>query len=104
SKHPEIVAMLKEQFGMAHGAAHRVSLVAREPLNAGTAPTAERRDWQVVALYDQLLSVVRTLGDDVEEAPKKGYVSLRRRKQFAMLQAGGKWVNVGLILPGVEPR
>jgi len=30
-------------------------------------------------------------------------VSLRRRKQFAMLQPGAKWLNLGLILPGVEP-
>jgi hypothetical protein len=30
-------------------------------------------------------------------------VSFRRRKQFAMLQSGAKWVNLGLILPGVEP-
>jgi hypothetical protein len=52
------------------------------------------------------MTVVRGFGDDVELAPKAGYVSLRRRKQFAMLRPAAKHVDVGLILPGaqVTPR
>ena len=50
-------------------------------------------------VYARLLESLNALGDDIEHAPKKGYVSLRRRKQFAMLQPGAKWINVGLILP-----
>ena len=49
------------------------------------------------------MRAITGLGGDVELAPKKGYVSLRRRKQFAMLQGGARGVSVGLILPGVEP-
>jgi len=30
TKHTDVVAMLKKDYGMTHGAAHRVSLVARE--------------------------------------------------------------------------
>src|SRR5437016_4364246 len=30
TKHNEVVAMLKERYGMRHGAAHRVSLVSRD--------------------------------------------------------------------------
>ena len=99
-KHTEVVAMLKQRYGMAHGAAHRVSLVARN--RAATQPRAGSADGVVPALkdvYSRLLERVTSLGDDVEQAPKKGYVSLRRRKQFAMLQPGAKWINLGLILP-----
>jgi hypothetical protein len=104
TKHTEVVAMLKERYGMAHGAAHRVSLVARnrlgeQSIQPGPAPTAA-----VQATYDMLLAAIAALGDDIERAPKKGYVSLRRRKQFAMLQPGARWVNVGLILSGVPPN
>ena len=30
AKHTDVVAMLKREYGMTHGAAHRVSLVARQ--------------------------------------------------------------------------
>jgi len=99
TKHNEVVAMLKERHGMAHGAAHRVSLVARDrragaPSNGAGAVAPALQD-----VYARLLALVDGLGADVTQAPKKGYVSLRRRKQFAMLQPGSKWVNLGLILP-----
>jgi hypothetical protein len=46
-----------------------------------------------------LLCLVRAFGDDIELVPKKGYLSLRRRKQFAMIQPGGAGrIDVGLIL------
>ena len=98
TKHQEIVAMLKTRFGMTHGAAHRVSLTARDRLGLGVTSVPPTEG----PALTQLLLAVRALGP-VEEAPKKGYVSLRRRKQFAMLQPTARLLNVGLILPGVEP-
>ena len=44
---------------------------------------------------------MQSLGTDVETVPKKGYLSLRRRKQFAMIKPAAKHVDVGLILPVV---
>jgi hypothetical protein len=51
------------------------------------------------------MTAITGLGDDVQLAPKKGYVSLRRRKQFAMLQpsSAGR-IDVGLILPGAPAQ
>lgn len=100
SKHPEVVAMLKTRYGLKHGAAHRVSLIARErlgvPAASSTMPAGELKD-----VYDLLLDRIDSLGNDIERAPKKGYVSLRRQKQFAMIKPGTKWIDLGLILPGV---
>jgi hypothetical protein len=102
TKHNEVVAMLKQRYGMAHGAAHRVSLVARsrtaQPAPAGSGLAPPLQD-----LYARLLKKASALGKDVEQAPKKGYVSLRRRKQFAMLQPGARWINVGLVLAKQAP-
>ena len=97
-KHADVVAMLKQLYGMSHAAAHRLSLVARnnsaQPADAGASVATPLR-----AVYARLLNIALALGDDVEQAPKKGYVSLRRRKQFAMLRPGAKWINLGLVLP-----
>ena len=98
SKHPDVVAMLKGRFGMSHAAAHRVSLVARERFaSPGADPNASLNP-AMREVYALLIKSVNSLGGDVEHAPKKGYVSLRRRKQFAMLQPGARWINLGLVL------
>lgn len=99
TNHNEVVAMLKQRHGMAHGAAHRVSLVARSRSKQAPAEPANRLSSNLKGVYARLLDRAMSLGDDIEQAPKSGYVSLRRRKQFAMLQPGAKWVNLGLILP-----
>ena len=105
TKHTDVVNMLKSDYGMTHGAAHRVSIVARQ-----AAQPAERDRDPISAMYtgkkaglrplhEALMKAVEALGDDIELAPKKGYVSLRRRKQYAMIQpsAAGR-IDLGLIL------
>ena len=81
TKHPEVVAMLKTRYGLKHGAAHRVSLVARER-SGPSAPSPTMPAGEVQDVHDLLLARIDSLGNDIERAPKKGYVSLRREKQF----------------------
>jgi hypothetical protein len=112
TKHAEVVAMLKADYGMAHGAAHRVSLLSRQPAAPAPAPASPGgvadalytgKKAALRPLHDQLMAVVDALGADVSLVPKKGYISLRRpRKQFAMIQpsAAGR-IDLGLILPTV---
>jgi hypothetical protein len=108
SKHTEVVAMLKTDWGMAHGAAHRVSLLARQAA-AAPAPQGTDRDpanalytarkAALRPLHDALMHAINTFGDDIDIVPKKGYLSLRRRKQFAMIQPStASRVDVGLII------
>jgi hypothetical protein len=102
TKHNDVVAMLKQRYGMSHGAAHRVSLTARDravqPAAAAGGLAAPLQE-----VYAGLLKKAVSLGKDIEQAPKKGYVSLRRRKQFAMLQPGARWINLGLVLAKQPP-
>ena len=52
-------------------------------------------------LYDRLAAEALRLGPDVEIAPKKANVSVRRKKQFALLQPSTKTrLDLGLILKG----
>lgn len=56
-------------------------------------------------MYDSLLEGVGAFGADVEVAPKKTYVSLRRKTQFALLQPSTKTrLDVGIKLKGVAPK
>ena len=55
-------------------------------------------------MYDQLIKAISAFGKDVEVSPKKTYVSLRRSKQFALIQPTTKTrLDVGLNLKGVAP-
>jgi Domain of unknown function (DUF4287)/Domain of unknown function (DUF5655) len=106
TKYTEVVAFLKSEHGMNHGAAHRVSLTARQ----ASEPQPVSAEGFVDGLYagrkaglrpvhDELIRAVTSLGTDVSLVPKKGYISLRRNKQFAMIQPStATRIDVGLIL------
>lgn len=56
-------------------------------------------------IYDALIKAVGKFGPDVEVSPQKTYVSLRRSKQFALIQPCTKErVAVGIGLKGVKPH
>ena len=108
-KHGQIVKMLKSDHGMTHGYAN---LVAIKTLESG--PAASEDDLvesqysgpktDLRPIYDVLLAAVAKFGGDVEISPKKAYVSLRRNKQFGLIQPSTKTrVDVGINLKGVEP-
>jgi predicted transport protein len=106
SRHGQIVAWLKSEHGLSHGAANRLALtaLAAEAPAPTAGPVAELyagRSAEVRAIHDRLWSEIERLGA-VEVAPKKGYLSLRRRTQFAMIRPAAKHVDLGLVLPG-EP-
>jgi hypothetical protein len=111
TKHPEVIALLKAEYGMSHGDANRVSLVARDLAAAAAGQgTAELSDTQwtdelyagqksaMRPVHERVMQAIDALGADVERARKKGYLSLRRKKQFGMIEPGTAWVTVGLIL------
>jgi predicted transport protein len=91
-KHGQIMALLKSEFGVSHGFAN---LIAARALARGQETTAddlvaaqyEGRKAPLRPLYERLVAEVSGFGTDVEVAPKKSSVSLRRRKQFALIEA-----------------
>jgi uncharacterized protein DUF5655/uncharacterized protein DUF4287 len=115
-KHGEIVRRLKADHGLTHGFANLVAHRARGSLepatpNAGTAsgnPSAGQYDGARAALkpiYDKLVTICEGFGKDVELSPKKGYVSLRRSKQFATIHPStATRIDLGIQLKGVPAK
>jgi len=55
-------------------------------------------------IYDTLIEQISQFGKDVQIAPKNAYVSLRRNKQFALIQPSTKSrVDVGINIKGKNP-
>ena len=109
-KHGQLVKWLKQEHGITHGYAN---LIAHETLAAGK-PVAGQDDLVAAQyagkkaglwpIYEALLAAAKGLGSDVEVAPKKAYVSLRRSKQFALIQPStATRVDLGLKLPDHPP-
>lgn len=108
TKHGGLVGWLKGEHGLGHGYAN---LVAHRTLasDAGSigdgdlmaamfaGPKAAMRP-----AYDRVAAIVGGL-EGVGFAPKKGYVSFRRSKQFGLAQPSTKdRLDLGLTLKGVE--
>ncbi|WP_299699706.1 DUF4287 domain-containing protein [uncultured Pontibacter sp.] len=110
-KHGEIVKFLKSDHGFTHGFANMVALKAKGT-DAGSAESPEhlidkqyKGKESLQPLYLQLVSELQKFGEDVELAPKTAYVSVRSKKQFALIQPSTKTrLDVGINLKGKEPE
>ncbi|MFN0122746.1 MAG: DUF5655 domain-containing protein [Blastocatellia bacterium] len=113
TKHGEIRDMLKRDLGLGHGDANTLTHYALQSAGPGGA-AGQSADDTLAGLYtgaksalrpihDRLMSEINTFGA-FEIAPKKTYVSLRRKKQFAMIgPATNTQVEVGLNMKDAVP-
>ena len=94
TKHGELRDLFKEQFGLGHGDAN--SLVHAILQSDGTRSATGKSEDAVLdeiysgakagfrPIHEKLMKEINKFGE-FEIVPKKGYVSLRRKKQFAMI-------------------
>jgi hypothetical protein len=113
TKHGEVRDWLKRELGMGHGDANTLVHVAfsSSPATADeveSGPAAADRIYTgpktaLRPIHDAVMSAIATLGA-FDVAPKKTYLSLRRKKQFAMVgPATNTRVEVGLNMKRVAP-
>ena len=97
-----MLKFLKTEHGFTHGFANLVALKTRE---AGAGSISDdvliesqyKGKENLKPICDKLLELVKGFGDDVEIAPKKSNISLRRKKQFALIQPSTKTrIDLGL--------
>jgi len=108
-KHGDVVAFLKSKHGVGHGYANLIahSVKGGGAPSHGEDPLGEQFKGPKAALrpiYDAIVTEVKKFGSDVEVSPKKANVSLRRSKQFALLQPStAARFDVGINLKSVAP-
>jgi hypothetical protein len=115
AKHGELRDLLKRELGMGHGDANTVVHMYLRSPGVGGGPAAAPASGDVLdnlysgkkehlrPIHNRLMAEIGKLGA-FEIAPKKTYVSLRRKKQFAMIgPATQTRVEVGLNTKGLKP-
>ena len=101
SKHGQIVGYLKTEHSVTHGFAN---LIANRANGGGDVDGLIEAQYSgdkmnLRPIYDALINIVKEFGSDVSLSPKKTYMSIRRSKQFAIIQPSTKIrVDLGLNL------
>jgi len=112
AKHGELREAAKSGLGLGHGDANTLVTLFRRSTGAATAPAATA-DEAVEGIYSGPKAALRPIHDKTmkaiaklgpfEIAPKKAYLSLRRKKQFATVGPATKTqVEIGLNAKELE--
>jgi predicted transport protein len=111
SKHGEIVKFLKETHKVTHGYASEIALkvLGSDADSASNAndfvETQYKGKEHLKAYYDKVIAEIQKFSGDFKIDPKKTYVSLKRKKQFIILNPASKTrFEIGFNLKGVEPK
>ncbi|MBR9997548.1 MAG: DUF4287 domain-containing protein [Cyclobacteriaceae bacterium] len=110
NKHGEIVKFLKSEYSFTHGFANMVAhkFKGSDAASAGDSHQLVEKQYKnkdnLRMIYENIIAVVKEFGNDIEIAPKNAYVSLRRKRQFALIQPSTRTrLDIGLNLKGENP-
>lgn len=101
SKHSESVNFLKKEFGVTHGFANTIVHLSKTEKDDSEDLVASQFKGKedLLPIYKELISVVKSFGKDVTITPKKGSVSVIRKKQFTLIKPATKTrIDLGLKL------
>lgn len=104
TKHSEAVNHLKNEHGVTHGFANTIVVLSKDE-NTGDDELVSAQykgKEELFPIYETLISYVQSLGDDVSVVPKKGTVSIVRKRQFTLIKPATKTrIDLGLKLKDV---
>lgn len=101
SKHSEGVKFLKSEHGVTHGFANTIVSLSKEENNTpeGLVASQYKGKETLKPIYDGLITYVNCLGNDITITPKKGSVSIIRKRQFILIKPATKTrIDLGLKL------
>lgn len=104
SKHGDFMKFLKKEHAITHGFANFITLkfcaTDAGSSDADDLIVNQYKDKDTLApIFKELLTIISSLGTDVEVAPKKSAVSFRVKRQFVLIQPSTKKrIDLGLKL------
>lgn len=92
TKHSEGVKFLKTEHNVTHGFANTIVTLSKEENNSSSdlVEAQYKGKENLIPLYKKLIEYVETLGPDVTIIPKKGSVSIIRKRQFILIKPATK--------------
>ena len=92
TKHSEGVKYLKTEHNVTHGFANTIVTLSKDE-NTPSEDLIENQykgKENLIPIYKELITYIKSLGDDVTITPKKGSVSIIRKRQFVLFKPATK--------------
>ena len=92
AKHSEGVKYLKAEHNVTHGFANTIITLSKEEDNSSEdlVENQYKGKENLIPIYKELISFLKSLGEDVTITPKKGSVSIIRKRQFILIKPATK--------------
>ena len=92
TKHLEAVKYLKSEHQLTHGFANTIVSLSRDKNSPDVDLVSEqyKNKDALFPIYQDLIEFVKSLGNDVTITPKKGSVSIIRKRQFLLIKPATK--------------
>ena len=87
-KHSEGVKYLKSEHHVTHGFANTIITLSKEDNNTSEdlVESQYKGKKDLFPIYEELINYLKSLGSDVTISPKKGSVSIIRKRQFVLIK------------------
>ena len=91
-KHSDSVKYLKSEHNVSHGFANTIVALSKEDDNTSEDLVISQYKGKddLIPIYDELIKFLKSLGPDVTITPKKGSVSIIRKRQFVLIKPATK--------------
>lgn len=91
-KHSEGVKFLKSEYNVTHGFANTIVTLSKEDKSdiVDLVKAQYQGKESLLSIYEELITYIKSLGLDVTVTPKKGSVSIIRKRQFVLIKPATK--------------
>ena len=92
AKHSEGVKYLKTEHNVTHGFANTIVTLSKQENNTSEDLVTKQYSGKenLIPIYKELITFIKSFGEDITITPKKGSVSIIRKRQFMLIKPATK--------------